>query len=137
RELRKSLERARHVAQRGRNRDEKARIFLHPVDVLEAGCVLELSLNGEQVEEAFERRRRDRLSALPFERGEVPLNHALNESPIELDVAIAEQRPQIVLARAQKRVLKVNHHHLTALEHQIAALVIPKRKPARLGGKPG
>src|ERR1700687_2351355 len=60
-----SLERAGGVAQRGGNGDQEVRIPLHPVDVLEPGGVLELALNGEQVEELLERLRRYAFAAVP------------------------------------------------------------------------
>ncbi len=64
---------------------------------------------------------------------QVAAQHRLHEGCRQLHVAVAEQRHQVVLARAEQGVLEVDHHLLARGEdHQVARLVVAVGEPARL-----
>ena len=85
---------------------EVGRILLHPVDEDEAPGVLELALHGEQVEERDELLAIQAWAAFGLEALQILGQHLVDERAIELDVAVAEERDQVVLqwtSRARTR----------------------------------
>ena len=77
----------------------------------------------------------DALAGLLPEGGDVHVEHRVDEVAGQLDVAVAQQRHQVVLARALERVLEVDHHQLAVLHHEVAALVVAVGEAARGGGQ--
>jgi hypothetical protein len=90
-QLRPPLEGLAHVAQRGGDGHQEARVALHAVDELEAARVLELALDGEQVEEGLEGLRLHPLARQVRERGDVAVEQGVHEVAVQLHVAVAQQ----------------------------------------------
>src|SRR6266511_3591538 len=97
-----------HVAERRGGRREKPRILLHAIDEDETARVLELALNGEEVEH--------------LAKGTV------------LELRAAQERHEVVLARAEERVLELDDALLARRKHhEVARLVVAVGEPLRLG----
>ena len=112
------------------------RVLLHPIDEHESPGVLQLALHGEQIEEPHEVARFQPRAGFRLEGLQIARQHRVDERPIQLDVAVPEQRDQVVLPRALQRVLEVDHHLVPIREHHdVAALVVAVREPARRVGE--
>ena len=125
-----------HVAQRGRDVRQERRVLLHPIDEDEPPRVLELALHREQIEEGDELVGVQVRPSLSREGGEIPAQNLLDQGTLQLDIAVAQQRHQIVLPRPLQRVLEIDHHLLPARQHhQIATLVVAVGEAARRLGE--
>ena len=113
---------ARTLAIVGSTNLQERRVLLHAVDEDEAPRVLELALDGHQVELAP---HLDALGSREAVGAGVVVEARLHEGAVEGLVAVVEQGDEIVDARAQERVLEVDPAEaLVRANHQVARLVV-------------
>ena len=98
--------------------------------------VLQLALDGEQVEEPAEP-----ASLRGVARGapvllQPAVDHRVDELRRELDVAVAQERDQVVLPRTLEGVLEVDDHQLAVGHHEVPALVVAVGEAPRRRGQP-
>ena len=91
-------------------------------------------LHGEEVEDGAERRVLEARPARLVEAVQVAPQHGVHEPGLELDVAVAQERHEVVLPRPEERVLEVDHRLLAGGEHhEVARLVVAVGEPLGLG----
>src|SRR5207237_8323740 len=89
----------------------------------------------EQIEKGDELALIQARRTLPLELAQVSAQHLVDQIARQLDVAVAEERDEIVLTRPLQRVLEIDDHLLARRQdHDVAALVVAVREPARRRG---
>jgi hypothetical protein len=110
----------------GSDETEKKRVPFFSVDIDETSRVLQLSLNGHQVEFEGDARTFFRITA---EVIHVLIEALFYERRFETLIAVVEESNQIVDPRTAKRVLEIDPHKLRLLilgraNHEVPALVV-------------
>ena len=66
---------------------------------------------------------------------EITVDQAVDQRLVEFDIGVAQQRGEIVRRRPHQGILKVDDPQPFAIDHQIARVIVPMDKDARLASE--
>src|SRR5262245_17825832 len=123
------------IVQHSRDIGKEIRVAFDAINVDESPRRFEVTLDAREVEQTAEG-----LSISPYlpmrcQLIEIAIDQAVDQRLVKFDVRVTQQRGKIVRCRPHQGVLKVNDPQPFTIDHQIARMIVPVDKDARLAGK--